>query len=239
MILSAHQAGYLPYIGLFNKIMQSDLFILLDNVQYVKKEWHNRNRIREHNKGWMWLTVPIYRKPGFQKINEVIIDNSRNWQKRHWKSILTAYQKSPFFELYEAFFEDVYSKNWEKLIEINETIIRYIINELDIQTPIVKGSTLQLEGKKTDFIIDICKKTNSDTFLSGIGGHQYLDERKVKESNIMLLYQDFQHPIYSQRFEPFVPNLSVIDLMFNLGNEDSRKQIIRSGRTIPAGVSQT
>ena len=142
MIVSAHQPGYLPYFGLFNKIIQSDLFVLLDNVQYVKKEWHNRNRIRECNKGWMWLTVPIHRKPSFQQINEVMIDNSKNWRDVHWKSIQTAYGRTPCFHQYVGFFEDVYLTSWEKLIGLNETIITYIVNALDIQTPIVKGSTL-------------------------------------------------------------------------------------------------
>ena len=239
LIVSAHQPGYIPYIGLFNKMMQSDLFVLLDNVQYVKREWHNRNKIREYTKGWMWLTVPVHRKMGFQQIKEITIDNSKNWRAVHRKSIQAAYGRTPYFHQYAGFFEDVYSMNWEKLIDLNETIITYIVNALDIQTKIVKGSTLKLVGKKTDLLIDMCKKTQSDTYLSGIGGRQYLDEEKFEEHGITLAYQDFHHPTYRQQNEPFIPYLSVIDVLFNLGNENSRKLILSSGRMIPAGASQT
>ena len=181
----------------------------------------------------MWLTVPVHRKPSFQQINEVMIDNSKNWRDVHWKSIQTAYGRTPCFHQYAGFFEDVYLTSWEKLINLNETIIRYIVNTLGIQTPIIKGSTLQLEGKKTDLLIDMCNKTQSDTYLSGIGGRQYLDEEKFEEHGITLAYQDFRHPIYRQRFEPFIPNMSVIDLLFNRGNDDSRRIILNSGGMTP------
>lgn len=230
MIVCAHQPGYLPYIGFFNKIMQSDIFVFCDHLQYVKKEYHNRNRIRTLQKDWMWLTVPIHStEPLFQKIMDVKIDNSNNWGKNHWVNIISNYAKSPFFGYYKSFFEELYQKKWEKLVDLNETIIMYILKELRINVKIVKGSDLHLEGKKTDLLIDTCKKLNADSYLSGIGGYEYLEEQKFKENNITLFYQNFHHPIYPQRYEPFIPNMSVIDLLFNMGSEKSRKIILDSG----------
>jgi len=228
MIISSHQPNYLPYIGFFNKVIQSDIFVLLDHVQYVDKEWQNRNKIREPNNGWIWLTVPTQNKHTLQKINEVIIENSADWQRHHWNLIKNSYGKSPFFEHYRDFFEDVYLKKWVKLFDLNETIITYILRELDIKTKIVRSSDLNIEGKKTDMLIDMCKKANAKAYLSGVGGYNYLDEQKFERNNITLFYQDLHHPIYNQRFEPFIPNMSVIDLMFNLGSEESRKIILNS-----------
>ena len=233
MILSGHQPGYLPYIGFFNKVMHSDIFVLCDYLQYVKKEWQNRNRIREINANWAWLTVPVYHTSKM-KINEIMIDNRKNWGEKHLRILHQNYEKAPFFKDYESFFEELYSRQWKTLCELNETIIRYLFKELKIETQIIKGSTLNPEGKKTDMLISMCKKTKADTYLSGIGGHEYIDEPKFKENRIFLFYQDYHCPQYSQCAEPFIPNMSVIDLIFNMGSEKSRKLIFDSGGMIQA-----
>jgi hypothetical protein len=221
--------------------MLSDIFVISGDLRYTHKEWHNRNKIRTANNsnGWIWLTVPVRNKPN-DSICEVAIDNSKNWQLTHWRSMILNYCKTPFFKHYESFFEGIYSKKWEKLSDLNEAIIMYILKELDINIDIEiihKSAHLSIEGKKTDFIIDLCKELDADTYLAGMGGRQYLEEQQFREENLTLLYQDFHHPIYYQRAEPFIPNISVVDLMFNLGNEKSRQIILKSGGMSPAGAS--
>ena len=233
MILVAHQPNYLPYIGFFHKVMQCDVFVLADHVQYEKKGWQNRNKIRTKN-GWTWLTVPVLTKNNFeQRINKVRINNAVNWQIRHWRSIYYSYKKAPFFNLYKDFFEELYTKRWERLVDLNETIIMFLLQELNIKAEVIKSSNLNLRGKKTDLLIEMCKKLNADTYFSGVGGKAYIEERKFKEQNLNLLYQDFRHPVYRQRHKPFIPYLSVIDLMFNRGSNHSSEIIRNSGGVVP------
>lgn len=229
MILAGHQPEYLPYIGFFCKMMQCDKFVIVDHVQFSKKSWQSRNRIRT-KEGWILLTVPVLTKNKFeQPINEVRINNAINWQKKHWRSMYLNYKKAPFFGVYKDFFEQVYSQKWEKLVDLNETIIRYIARELNINVEIVKSSEFNPCGQKTDLLIDMCKKLGADTYLSGEGGRRYVDESKFKTHNLNSVYINFRHPVYRQQFEPYIPDMSVIDLMFNYGNDPSREIIQNSG----------
>lgn len=227
MILSAHQPNYLPYIGFFNKIANCDVFAIWDTVQFVKRGpfgWQHRNKIRTKN-GCIWLTVPVLTKGKFQQpIIETYINNSMPWQRKHWRSIYLNYSKAPYFNKYSGFFEEVYKKRWEKLADLSEAIIRYIVGILGIKTKIIKCSDLMLNSHGTDLIIEACKKIGSDTFLSGKHGKEYLDEERFKENNIKLTYQNFKHPCYRQLYEPFIENMSVVDLLFNEG-ENSLKII--------------
>ena len=230
MILTGHQPEYLPYIGFFNKIMLADKFVLVDHVQFNKKNWQNRNKIRTKD-GWIWLTVPVLSKSLFnQPINEVRINNEINWREKHWKSIYLNYHKAPYFKEHALFFEHVYSFDWEKVVNINESIIRYILKVLNIDIEICKSSELKIEGKKSDLIVDMCKALNADSYLSGEGAKDYIDENKFKESNIRNYFREMTPPVYTQQFMSFEPYMSVIDLLFNYGNEQSRNMISSCGK---------
>jgi hypothetical protein len=219
MILSLHQPQYLPWLGYFDKIAKSDCFVFLDCVQYKKREFQNRNKIRTKD-GWIWLTVPVISKSkGFQLINEVLINNSIGWQNKHLKSIICCYKNAKYFNEHIGFFENIYNKKFEKLIDINLAIIYYLLEQFSIKTKIFFESSLSISTKKTQRIIDICKKLNADTYLSGIGGKDYLDEELFEKENIKLIYQDFKHPVYKQCYEPFIPYMSAIDFLFNCGKE--------------------
>ncbi|MCX7661285.1 MAG: WbqC family protein [Candidatus Omnitrophica bacterium] len=227
MIVSVHQPQYLPWIGYFHKILKSDAFVFLDCVQYKTREFQNRNRIRT-DKGWIWLTVPVITKgKRQQKISEVLIDNSSPWQRKHILSLETYYRKAEFFERYYPFFLETYQRSWKRLMELNVHIISYILKELSINTNIYFESEIGTNSTGTERIIQICKKLNAEVYLSGIGGKDYLNEERFKEEGINLVYQDFKHPIYTQQFmrnkDDFVFNLSIVDLLFNLGPEKSRK----------------
>ncbi len=229
MILSAHQPEYLPYLGFFYKMAKADTFILADHLQFSKKDFLNRNRIRTNANalGWTWLTVPVLlHGKGYQKINEIDIDNSTDWAKKHWQLIYFNYKRTPFFNAYSNFFEKLYQKKWQKLADLNETSIDYIRKELDIKTTLIKSSDYNFKGQKTDLIVELCKEFKADTYFSGMGGKLYIEAEKLKENDIQLIFSDFKHPVYPQRFEPFVENLSAIDLLFNCGPKSS--EIIKS-----------
>jgi len=217
MILSVHQPQYLPWIGYFHKIYKSDAFVFLDNVQYKAREYQNRNRIRI-KEGCMWLTMPVLKSDNpYPNISDVRIDNFQDWRKRHWRAICVNYSPSPFFAKYSGFFEEAYKKEWALLVDLNVSVINYILDSLKINKPIYFESNLNVETKNTQRIIDICKAVKADTYLSGIGGRDYLEEGLFGANGIKLIYQDFRHPEYSQRYAPFMPFMSIIDLLFNHG----------------------
>jgi hypothetical protein len=218
MILSVHQPQYLPWLGFFHKIYKSDVFVFLDDVQYKHREFQNRNRILTKT-GPLWLTVPVItNKDSYPNLQDVLIDNSQGWAQRHYKTLCFNYSQAPFFKKYGNFFEEVYNRKWERLIDLNIFIIEYLLKTLGIKTPVEYSSRLKIKTAATERIIDICNKFKADTYLSGAGGKDYLEEDKFKASAIKLVYQDFKHPVYQQlnvQGKDFVPYLSVVDLIFN------------------------
>ncbi len=215
MILVGHQPEYLPYLGFFYKVGKADKFVFVNHVQFQKEGFQNRNRIRTGigSDGWTWLTIPVITKNKLsQRINEIKIDNSRYWAKKHWKSIYLSYHKAPFFNKYKDFFEQIYSKKWEKLSDLNEAIIHYLFKELDIQVPVYKSSDYNFKSQKTDLLIELCEKFGADILLTGSGAKKpgeksYVEEEKFEKNNLKHVFSDFKHPVYPQKFEPFVSNM--------------------------------
>ena len=222
MIVAIHQPQYLPWLGYFDKMIKADAFCLLDNVQYKKNEWQNRNRIKTAQKQ-QWLTVPVlYRFP--QKINEVQINNAVNWKRKHLQALITNYNKSPFFREYIAFFEEVYAKDWEFLSELNVYLIDQIRKLLNLEEKhTVLASTLSLSDDPTGRLIDICKILGGDTYLAGQDGAKYMDLEQFNQQGIKVIVQEFRHPEYPQLFGDFVSHLSIVDLLFNCGPESLEK----------------
>jgi hypothetical protein len=229
MILAGHQPEYLPYIGFFYKVARADKFIFVDHVQFQKKGFkkeffQNRNRIRTApgSAGFTWLTVPVItRGKRFQRISEVEIDNSTDWGRKHWRTIFLNYKNTPFFKDYQDFFAQLYARRWGRLADLNETIICYLFGQLEIKIPIHRSSDFNFKGAKTDLLVEMCRELKADTYLSGVGAKAvgYVMEAEFKKQGLNHIFSDFQHPLYPQKYKPFVPNLSVIDLLFNCGRE--------------------
>jgi hypothetical protein len=222
----------MPWLGYFDKIDKSDCFVFLDKVQYKAREFQNRNKIRT-KEGWMWLTVPVMTKGlRHQKIDEVKIDNTRDWERRHLRSLKIWYGNTEFFNDHIPFFEHVFAKQWERLIDLNIYIIDYLLQAFGIDTKTRRGSEIGTSSEATDRIIEICRKMSADTYLSGAGGKDYLEEGKFAQAGIKLEYQDFKHPVYWQRDmdnrNSFIPYMSAVDLLFNVGPKSG--EILRGER---------
>ena len=235
MILTAHQPVYLPWLGLFHKISLAETFVYFDQVQYLPKDWMNRNKIRTKS-GSIWLTVPVLRK-GYRdlKTSEIEINNSINWQKKHFRSISLNYKKSPYFENYIPFFEDVYSRKWKFLGELNEYMLKWFLDELGIKVNFLNANDFKFQGEKSSLILDMCKELNASTYIFGMLGKDYADVQEFEKNNIGLIFQNYNHPKYSQLYREFISYMSVIDLLFNhgpksleiiLSNNISQKSII-------------
>ena len=226
MIVAIHQPQYLPWLGYFDKIERCDIFVLLDDVQYKKNEWQNRNKIRAARR-WQWITVPVRYRFG-QMINQVKIDNNVDWRGSHYKSLVINYNKAPYFKDYEPFFKMTYERNWGYLTDINTHFIEYLVKSLGITTKLMRSSQLLTEGQKTERLVEICKKLGADTYLSGQGAREYLDLSQFEEEGIKVLFQDFNHPTYKQVYNNFEPFMSIVDLLFNY--EDKSLEVLRGGK---------
>lgn len=229
MIVSVHQPNYLPYLGFFHKAAQSDIFISYDTAQFSKNDFHNRNKVKTTH-GWTWLTVPV-RKPLKRQMREIEIDNSKDWRREHILTIKSCYSRAPCYADHIPYFEDVYSRHWERLAELNEGILNHFFRVLCPHVRFARASDLHVPNhlNPTEKIIWMVKSVGGSTYLSGPFGRQYLDERKF--TDVRLTYQEFQHPTYQQRFGDFIQNLSLVDSLFNIG-EDSLRRVL--GKPQPA-----
>jgi hypothetical protein len=217
LIVAVHQPQYLPWLGYFDKIDRADVFVLLDNVQFKKNEWQNRNKIKTAQ-GWQWVTVPVkYKYP--QLINEVTINNTARWQDKHRKAILTNYTKAPCYDCLREFFEGIFSQPWHLICELNIRVVRGLAELLGIDTYLFVASELgELPQDPDERLIAITKYFEADTYLAGNGGIQYMDLEKYEKNGIEVIFQDYKHPVYGQLFGDFEPCMSVIDLMLNTGH---------------------
>ncbi len=234
MIAAIHQPQYLSWLGFFNKYLCSDIFILLDNVQFQKNGFQNRTRIKSPP-CWQWLTVPVLHSSSV-KIKDVEISQTQvRWQEKQWGAISCNYQKAPYFNKYRDIFIEIFQNKYTYLTDLIINSNNKILDILGIETPTVCASSFSFSSAKTDLLIDICKKINADTYLSGIGGKQYLEERKFEDAGIKLIYQHFNHPTYEQQHKgiAFQPNISVLDLIFNCGEKS--RNIILKGFSIAKG----
>lgn len=214
----------MPWLGYLDKILKSDIFVFLDDVQFKKNEWQNRNRIKTAQ-GPQWLTVPVsFHFP--EKITEVKINNETNWKKNHNNAFITNYTKAKYSNDIVMLFSDVYGKDWEYLSELNIQVTLKLMGYLGIKTKTLRSSEMETTGTSTERLVSICRQLEADIYLSGAGGKDYLEENKFSEANIKVIFQEFKHPVYPQCFGEFISNLSAIDLLFNCG-PDSRDILIR------------
>ena len=218
MILAANQPYFFPYPGFFYKAYLADIFIILDSVQFPRgTTWTTRNRFK-NSQGTLWVTVPVKKKGlGLQRINHVRICHDDRWGKKHAKSIAGAYSKAPYYKAHMPFVEKLYSSEFEKLIDLNMEIICYLMKQLQIHTPIIRLSELDIEAKGSQLVVEICKAMKASTFLTQNAAIKYIDEEPLKEKEIIL--KTFKPPllIYPQLWGDFIPNLSALDLLFNCG----------------------
>ena len=231
MKLVIMQPSYLPWLGYFDLFLSSDLFLVYDNVQFDKDGWRNRNKIKTSN-GPLWLTVPVLTTGMNKPTNKDIQINPREpWARKHLKSIEQNYRKAPYFNEIYPLLEKGLTREWKYLLELNMYFIETINQYLGIQTAFKFASEVKLdlpEGKN-EKLVALCRHLKADEFYEPAGGKGYIDPGFFEQNGIRLSFQDYQHPVYPQLNGAFVPNLSVIDLLFNRGRDSLAA--IQSGNT--------
>ena len=214
------QPTYLAWMGYFAMMDLSDVFVFYEDVQFEKRSWQQRNRIKMPSGEWNWLSVPVTHNRD-TAIKDMKINNSTDWKKDHWKTIYYAYHKAPFFNVYQNAIENIFQKNWENLSEMNIYINHILADLIGIKMPaIFKSSDLGGdERRRTDRILYLVKKFGADEYISAPGFRDYLEKDKFKNAGEKLSWCEYHHPVYPQLSGDFIPYLSVIDLLFNTGPE--------------------
>lgn len=219
MILTAHQPVYLPWLGLFHKIALANRFVSFNQVQYQAKDWNNRNKIKTPQ-GPIWMTVPVLRKGRLEKsYQEIDINNSINWGGKQWQALRLNYAKAPFFSKYADYFEDVYSRDWRTLAELNESMLQWFVETLGIGIKIESAGDFDFQGTKSDLVLDMCRQIGATTYIFGAHGREYADRTAFEAEGVNLYFQDYTHPEYPQLSGKFEPYMSIVDLLFNCGDE--------------------
>ena len=218
MIVSTNQPYFSPVSGFFYKAYLSDVFVILDTVQFPRgTTWINRNRIK-NDQGTLWLTVPVWKKGlGLQRIDKVRICHEFPWIAKHLASLKTAYARAPFFRDYMPFVEKAYQAGFEKLLDLNLKLIRYFFRQLNIQSEIKLLSDLGIQSTGDQLLIEICKCLGGDTYLSQQATDKYLERNFFQQKGIALRFFKVPVCVYPQLWGRFIPNLSILDLLFNCG----------------------
>jgi hypothetical protein len=218
LIVSINQPAYLPWLGYFQRISRSDVHVVLDHVQFEKNSLTNRNRVRGPN-GAQWLTVPVRTAGRFGELSivDVEIASDQRWQHKHWATLEQSYRKAPHFSAQADAWADVYAREWRTLGELLSHTLRLLLDAFQISTPLLYSSTMDLEAHKSALVLEICQRLSATRYISGPLGRGYLDQRAFDDAQIDIEYHQHHPPSYQQSYPDFIPGLSAIDALFNLG----------------------
>ncbi len=219
------QSNYIPWKGFFDLIGRCDEYVIFDRVQYARRHWHNRNRIKTAN-GVTWLTIPVTTRGRFeQPIDEVEIEKGKHWAEKHWRAIELAYRRSPFFEALAPDVKALYERAEKRarLTEVNEIFLHGIARLLGLNTRITRDTAYPSSGASTERLLGIAKAAGADAYLSGPSARDYFDEAMFRAAGIATEWMSYEgYPEYTQLHGGFEHAVTVLDVLFNTGPEAPR-----------------
>lgn len=217
-VVAIHQPNFLPWLGYFYKMSKVDSFVFLDDVQYIRRGYTSRVKIKSQG-GDIWLTVPVQKKGRYhQLVSEVELQPGDHWKKTILGTLQANYGKAPFFKTYYPILHEIIRKEYRLLAQLNIELIGWLAGELGIHTQWVSSSGVPgVSGVGTERLVTICQGVGANQYLSGFGGQNYQEEEIFNQPGIQLMVYDFQHPCYPQLWGEFIPGLSAVDLLFNCG----------------------
>ena len=220
MIVAIHQPHYLPWLGYLHRMAQVDLFIVLDHVQFERRNHQNRSQILLDGEA-RWLTVPVVQRSQKERIIDKLVDNTdpRPWGPIDFSTLRHAYREAEHFSTYAGALREILEGRWERLAELDRATLDLLRDTFEIRTPLVRSSELGVDGAKADLILNLCRAAGADALLAGFGGsRRYLDVETFAREGVRIKWHDFKHPTYKQcGTQPFLPGLAAIDLLFNCG----------------------
>lgn len=220
------QPTYLPWLGYFDLLDQADVFVVLDHVQLERRSWQTRNRIRTAQ-GLQWLSIPLHSHQG-QSLLETRVEESRAFPRAHLEALALSYRKTPYFEPVYSEIEAVLRTPPASLVELNLALIERLARMLGIQPSWLRSSQMEPRGRRSEMLMDLLAKTGATAYLSSPGAEGYLNEERAAFGEMPIYLHTYEHPVYQQRWKPFMAYASVVDLLFNHG--PGSLDIQRSGR---------
>ena len=223
-----HQPDYLSHLAFFHRFLKADLWVILDQVQYVSgtsRSWQNRDKLKTAQ-GAKWITVPVQKAPHRTPINQILLAET-NWREDHLNLLQDSYGKAAHYEEIIPYVRELYAFRGTRLAEFSLKSADMLLGLFDLDIPKVFASDLQPVGKSNEMLVDILKKVQADRYLSGVGARAYFEAGPFATAGIEVLWQNFKPPIYPQLYGEFIPGLSSIDLLFNCGIAKSR-EVLRS-----------
>jgi hypothetical protein len=224
--VSIMQPTFLPWCGYFHLAEQSDVFVFLDDVQLENRSWQTRNRLI-FNQMAHWISVPVSRNNRSQSIAETKVIDASNWRTKLLRSFSQNYKNHPFYADAFEIIDQIMKFDSDSLSLLNESVIKLLARKLRIETKFIKSSSLEISKRRTDKLIAICEHFQAEVYLSPKGSREYLEADCFSERTpIRLSFQDFSQPLYEQKgLKDFVPNISVLDMIANIGFEGTAKLI--------------
>ncbi len=235
MIVAIHQPHYLPYLGYFDKIDKADIFVFLDHVQFSRHNFQHRNRVKTPG-GLSWLSVPASHGGRLERLIEKTIATDIPWIARHCKILEQGYGRSPFFNVLMDILSSVYLRGFSHLVDLNIALVKTLAEALGLPCRWMRSSRMNLpELSKNELLSEICRHLGADEYLSGDGAKAYLDDRPFDRNRVKVRWQNFEHPCYTQSWmhQGFIANLSVVDLLANMGPSSAR--VLRSTGSVLMG----
>jgi hypothetical protein len=221
VIVAVHQPHFLPWLGYLERMQNADLFIILDHVQFERRGYQNRTRIRMNDEA-RWLTVPMVQQSQSEIITDKLIDpDAKDWGAKHFQTLRQAYRQAPHFKDFAAELQALLESRWDRLIDLNQATLDFLRGALDIRTPLVTSTSLAPASAKSELILELCKAVGADAYYAGMGGSRaYLDRDKFAAEGVDIIWQEFSHPEHPQcGAAPFIKGLSAMDMLFNCGAE--------------------
>lgn len=213
-----HQPDFAPYLGFFDRLLSTDHFILLDNVQFIRRGWQHRDRIKTRE-GSGWLTLSLQKDDYHQRISDVRLAPGERWIIENLALLRQSYAKAPCFDLIYPQVEAIYRAGYERLIDFNMALLNMALRLLSIDVQMSFASAYPVASSGSQRLLELVLAVQGDNYLTGPGSRDYLDEALFAQSGVSVNWQNFKHPTYSQLYGNFEPMLSCLDLFFNCGNE--------------------
>lgn len=212
------QSNYLPWRGYFDFIREVDTFVFLDDVQYTRRDWRNRNTIKTE-RGKTWLTVPVIDKFGKSLICETRINGRTDWVGEHCEKLRLAYRKTPFFDRYYSELCELIASDYDTISELNQALCKWLALQLGISTPMMNSVDMGIEGRKSEKLLGIVAEQEGTRYLSGPSAKDYLDLDLFRNAGVEVAWKQYEYADYSQCWNGFIGDVSVVDMLFNLGEE--------------------
>jgi hypothetical protein len=218
-----HQPDFIPWLGFFDRLLQADLFVALDSVQFVhsNRSWTHRDKIKT-GQGERWITVSVKKPSRTTAINEVLLAEDTSWRQDNLNLIAANYKSAPFFDEIFPAVRELYKRPDALLADFTLSSIDMLMDMLAIRVPVVRSGTLGASGAKSELLVDILQRVGATHYLSGVGARAYLDSSLFEAKGIEVRWQEFTHPVYPQLHGAFIPMLTTLDMLFNCGIARSR-----------------